>query len=877
MTAARSVPTVFLSYARGDLALARRLASLLEADGHPVAMDVTDIAPGEDWQDRLDRLLTGAAKLVFLATPASVQSDACRRELDLALAEGKPVLPVLLEGMSRDILPEVLRRLHYFRFSGGHDVSALAAAVGIDLPWERRKADYLVRARDPDGQFHTQAELRAAESWAMSRPPNAAAVPDEVLRLIAASRSFQTRRSRLMLSGLTLAMVAFAALAAFGWQQSRNANAALTESLRREAMLSLAPMQQLSRDGWTFEALSRARAILEVFPVGDLPGVALAQLDEILRRAEAEWSFPVAKTARVFPGHDGAWILADTGAGPALTLLQPDGKEIPFVNSFPAPPVAVADFPEGPRAILADASTVGLDPQQPGKLVGQPEPLPVSPAIPRCFLFEGRMIFPGTCGGASDATTAYLNERGEFALLEPSSQIFETKGSAACLADDGAVSRLVGFGQSKSLLHEAEMWACRADPKWGTAIIGFWSTPGSGSQRTNFDVFYAKDPVQEAEVACLHLGNWQDVDARLGATRFVDLVLTEDNKVRLTRYALEYGEPSEYMPDCQDLNLQPWSELNAPDRRLQFPANLVFARRYVIDGRPEAAIEDRLMVYMPDRQEIRILRLDEDVELPDSETPVPDWFDPDAAVPILQAQSERDTAACIGDLDPGGADRTLRLGSVTLQLGPKADDGTVIAEVHQPRLVPLLGSRSLGTMQLREDACIALSPNERLLAVIDAHGLRLLDLAGGKIAPLWSAEGDGFRAILFLDDGQFLVGTVNAVERWSVTESDAAPVRLLTSSTPIRRMSLAPSGQRAAVTRDGEDGLPGGETGLLVFDPSDGGVIAEIATADFFRPDLTVGFEGEDRLYIYNAWTSSLGGSDLPSEAGIRMRVAALP
>jgi hypothetical protein len=64
----RIAPDLFLSYARQDLAEARRLAEEIEARGYTVAMDVNDVAPGEDWQARLDQLLQGAAKLLFLAS-----------------------------------------------------------------------------------------------------------------------------------------------------------------------------------------------------------------------------------------------------------------------------------------------------------------------------------------------------------------------------------------------------------------------------------------------------------------------------------------------------------------------------------------------------------------------------------------------------------------------------------------------------------------------------------------------------------------------------------------------------------------------------------------------------------------------------------------
>lgn len=210
-------PDVFLSYAREDLTIARRLTDVLRAAGIEVATDLTHVGAGEDWEKRIENLLRAAAKVIFLATPASVVSTACSLEISVARGEGKPVLPVLSADLPRSSLPYGLADVNYLRL--GDDaawasaVDRLTVAVTTDLLWERTKAEYAQQAaRGQQVLIRGRREVAEAEAWAAARPATAAPVPDAVRAMITRSRRSRMITARVGVVALAIVTLALAGL-----------------------------------------------------------------------------------------------------------------------------------------------------------------------------------------------------------------------------------------------------------------------------------------------------------------------------------------------------------------------------------------------------------------------------------------------------------------------------------------------------------------------------------------------------------------------------------------------------------------------------------------------------------------------------------------
>lgn len=204
---------VFLSYARIDLDVANDLVGVLRSEGIEVALDTTHLVLGEEYQKRLDDLLIASAKVVFLATPHSVSSSACLYELELAARHTKPVLPVLVEGMTKEDLPAALRKAQYARIEEPSLAGKLAMAIRVDLEWERQHVEYQRLALRGTNEIITgRRAVEEAEDWAFVRPQHTMPVSAPVRELIKRSRNQLRRRNRFWCIGITLSTALVTAL-----------------------------------------------------------------------------------------------------------------------------------------------------------------------------------------------------------------------------------------------------------------------------------------------------------------------------------------------------------------------------------------------------------------------------------------------------------------------------------------------------------------------------------------------------------------------------------------------------------------------------------------------------------------------------------------
>ena len=89
--------TIFISYARDDVAFARDLRERLLALGHAPWMDLFDIPAGARWPDEIDRALRSAEAIIGVMTPSSMASENVKNEWDWAIANNRRLLLLLAE------------------------------------------------------------------------------------------------------------------------------------------------------------------------------------------------------------------------------------------------------------------------------------------------------------------------------------------------------------------------------------------------------------------------------------------------------------------------------------------------------------------------------------------------------------------------------------------------------------------------------------------------------------------------------------------------------------------------------------------------------------------------------------------------------------
>lgn len=103
---------VFLSYAESDRAVAREIASRLEAEGHEVWSADNALFPGENAALEAGKALEKSEAMVALISPQAMKSSWVRREIQFAL--GAPqyrgrLIPVIVKPTAN--MPWILKKL----------------------------------------------------------------------------------------------------------------------------------------------------------------------------------------------------------------------------------------------------------------------------------------------------------------------------------------------------------------------------------------------------------------------------------------------------------------------------------------------------------------------------------------------------------------------------------------------------------------------------------------------------------------------------------------------------------------------------------------------------------------------------------------------
>ena len=149
----RSVPApgsqFFISYAREDKKFALGLRRALRARERLAFVDVRNIAALSDWEREISAAIDAADVFVFVISPDSVVSGACRAELTLAVTARKRLAPILLR--PSEAVPSELRKPNWIFADRVRSLEALAErlikAADVDPEWLRQHTWLLTRAR----------------------------------------------------------------------------------------------------------------------------------------------------------------------------------------------------------------------------------------------------------------------------------------------------------------------------------------------------------------------------------------------------------------------------------------------------------------------------------------------------------------------------------------------------------------------------------------------------------------------------------------------------------------------------------------------------------------------------------------------------------
>ncbi len=362
----------FISYAREDTELVRRLQEALSEAGLDIWIDVEGIYAGEQFWPQIQSAIEGADHFVFVISHHSVVSPYCRREVRHAVEHHKRILPVLHQEPEASELPAEVASAQWLFLRPEDDFAAavtdLQAAMESDPDWVRSHTRLVVRTREwemhgRDTSFALRGEdLEAAEIWLAEAGRHEEPRPTDLqTEYIFASRKAATRRQRLTLGSVTLGLVVAVVLALFAWNQRQEAVSQRDRAEQRErlaearylaaqANLLRAQDERLNERG-TLLAVESMRRFVDL-------GASPLEADQALRQGLGLLARPVGRVP-----HE--WVPADVRLGVDgrfLVVLASDRKTVRVLEVSSGLALAESSYPAGiaDLAIDNDGSRLAL-------------------------------------------------------------------------------------------------------------------------------------------------------------------------------------------------------------------------------------------------------------------------------------------------------------------------------------------------------------------------------------------------------------------------------------------------------------------------------------------------------------------------------------
>jgi hypothetical protein len=392
---------IFISYSRKDKDFVHRLDQSLKSRGREAWVDWEDIRPTEDFMQAIYGAIEGADTFVFVLSPDSITSVACRREIAHAVAHNKGMLPIEAREVNAAGVPEPLAKLNWISFwRDGDDfqkaTDTLISALDTDLDWVHGHTRLLTRAIEWENKGRNNSfvlrgdDLRAAERWLAEAGAQKERQPTVLqAEYIIASRKAATRRQQITLGGVTfgfLVAMALAVVAFFARQEALKQEAkakdqtqvavAATKKTSEVASRGNVSLARYSKEGWkNAQALAHLAQALRLNPENRegsvLTGALLTQLNWPVSLTCSMRHYAVVYSAQFRP--DGQRVVTASADKTALLWDAASGKAVGEPMKHEGGVYSAQFSPDGRRVVTASADkTARLWDAASGKAVGEP-------------------------------------------------------------------------------------------------------------------------------------------------------------------------------------------------------------------------------------------------------------------------------------------------------------------------------------------------------------------------------------------------------------------------------------------------------------------------------------------------------------------------
>lgn len=262
---------LFISYARRDENVVRKLVDALRDAGQEIWIDTEDIPVAMPWRKEIADAIAGAEAVVVIVTPSWLASQPCAAEAQHALSLAKRIVPVYGEGVDKSRVEPRLLELQWIELAE-EDVETvatqIASAANADFEWVKLHTRLLLRAQQWAAGNRERSlclrgrELREAETAVLGTTSKKPAPAELHSEYILASRK-NAFRGAMTLVGVLSALALLAAVTAWIALVQR------TEARRQAAVAisrQLSAQSQALVSSWPQRATLLAAEGLKVLP-----------------------------------------------------------------------------------------------------------------------------------------------------------------------------------------------------------------------------------------------------------------------------------------------------------------------------------------------------------------------------------------------------------------------------------------------------------------------------------------------------------------------------------------------------------------------------------------------------------------------------------
>ena len=254
---------VFVSYSRKDIEFAKRLTAELQKSDLDFWIDWEGIPPTVDWWKEIEKGIEEADVFLFLISPDATRSQICAREIEVAVKNGKRLIPLVVRDVRGDETPSQLSHLNWIFFRENDDFDAgikkLQTSINTDYEWVQNHRRLQVKALEwernhKESSFHLRGKDLQDAEFQLAKNTSKEPRPTDLQReYVFESKKAADRQRRATTGALIGAAIVFAILGVFGLVQASNANeqASIAQTARADAELALGAAQTAQADAET--------------------------------------------------------------------------------------------------------------------------------------------------------------------------------------------------------------------------------------------------------------------------------------------------------------------------------------------------------------------------------------------------------------------------------------------------------------------------------------------------------------------------------------------------------------------------------------------------------------------------------------------------